>query len=316
MSYLYIAHQNIQMPVFHNLLLILALAISCLFGFGGTNTAVSQEVSKPEKRSLSEPLSAEERKTPLDEYVSPSEIAKKAFDEPPGARRLSERNVWVDLKNQRVYADGYVAMTEGSLEMFACPAGTKEHESLVATLAKSSELHAAMLAVGAMSGTPVAYHPKYVPATGQRIRIWVCFYDENDKYQAIDARSWVQKIDNKTQLETDWVFVGSGFWKDPKTGREYYQADGGDMICVSNFSSAMMDLPISSSADADDLQYVPFTKRIAKRGTPVRLVMVPITLPADHPPTKAKADTKTPPGKEVLPRKVDGNPSKPVNNGQ
>ena len=40
-------------------------------------------------------------------------------------------------------------MREGPLEMFACPSGTKEHESVVAVLSKSREIHAALLAIGA-----------------------------------------------------------------------------------------------------------------------------------------------------------------------
>jgi hypothetical protein len=104
-------------------------------------------------------------------------------------------------------------------------------------------------------------------------------------------------------MEPDWVFAGSGFWKDPSDGREYYRADSGDMICVSNFTSAMMDVPIASSAEANDLQFKPFTQRIPDQGTPVRIVLVPIPIPSDKPDSKPKADAKTPPTEKVLPMK-------------
>ena len=87
------------------------------------------------------------------------------------------------------------------------------------------------------------YLPKFLPATGQRIRVWVCYRDEKGKFHAVDARTWVRKAGTQEPMETDWVFAGSGFWKDPSDGREYYRADGGDMICVSNFNTAMMDVP-------------------------------------------------------------------------
>ena len=35
-----------------------------------------------------------------------------------------------------------------------------------------------------------------------------------------------------------WVFAGSRFWTDEETGKQYYQAEGGDFICVSNFGTA------------------------------------------------------------------------------
>ena len=91
-------------------------------------------------------------------------------------------------------------------------------------------------------------------------------------------------------MKPDWVFGGSGFWKDESTGREFYRADSGDMICVSNFSSAMLDVPIASSAEANELEYVPYTSRIPKRGTPVRLVLVPIPMTTDQP--RARTDDR------------------------
>lgn len=256
-------------------------------------------------RSLTDPLTEEEMEPIATEsYVPPEKIVRDAFAPPPGARQLSQRAVWIDRDKQRVYVDGYVTMREGLLEMFACPIGTKEHESIVATLAKSSEVHTALLAVGAKSGTPVSYDPKYVPATGQRIRLWVCYHDEKGKYQVVDARRWVLKNGTTDeQLESDWVFAGSSFFKDPENGQEYYRANSGDMICVSNFSTAMLDIPINSSSDADSLMFIPYTDRIPKRGTPVRLVFVPIPIKSDQPPAKPKADPSKPPSEEVLPKK-------------
>ncbi len=95
----------------------------------------------------------------------------------------------------------------------------------------------------------------------------------------------------------------AAFWKDPSNGREYYRADSGDMICVSNFSSAMLDVPIASSAESDQLQYVPFSERIPRVGTPVRLVLVPIPIPTGQPEEKSKVDPDKPPGEEILPLK-------------
>ncbi len=228
------------------------------------------------------------------------EVVRRAFQPPLGAKALNrEASLWIDPKTKRVYADGYVAMDRGQLEMFACPMNSKEHESIVAVLAQSSQVHAALLAVGAVVGTPVRFDPEFLPATGQRIRVWVTWLDENDKFHAADARSWVQRTGTKQTMATDWVFAGSGFWKDDD-GREFYKADSGDMICVSNFSTAMLDVPVASSAQADELAYSPYTERIPKRGTPVRLILVPIPVPSDDPDDASKIDAETLPTKEVL----------------
>jgi hypothetical protein len=78
-------------------------------------------------------------------------------------------------------------------------------------------------------------------------------------------------------LDQPWIFGGSGFWKDESTGKEYYQAEGGDFICVANFPSAMLDLPIESSESNADLLFQAFTERIPPRGTPVTLILKPKT---------------------------------------
>ena len=234
----------------------------------------------------------------------PDERAAKAFAPPPGAKKISRTsNLWVDPQQKRVYADGYVALRRGPLEMLACPVGTKEHESVVAVLAKSSEVHAALLAIGATPGTPVRYEPEFVPATGQQVRVWVTWRDEQGQFHVSDARRWIRKMGTQETLATDWVFAGSGFWKDPADGTEYYQADSGDMICVSNFSTAMMDVPFASSAQANELIFEPFTERIPEPGTPVRLVLVPIPVPTDQPGREPKVDPDQKPAEKMLPPK-------------
>ena len=280
---------------------------------GQTSAASDAEENQnqPDDEDENQGKNDDENEDAADRFVTPDKIVRDAFADPPAAKSLSKRRLWVDRDRQRVYVDGYVAMQDGPLEMFACPIGTKEHESIVATLARSSEVHAALLAIGAKPGTPVEFLPNFVPATGQRIRVWVCYRDAEGKYRAIDARRWVRKSGSERHMESDWVFAGSGFWKDPSDGREYYRADSGDMICVSNFNTAMMDVTIASSAEADELQFSPFTPRIPRRGTPVRLVLVPIPIPTDKPDATPKIDPNQPPGEAILP--AGSNPPKTSN---
>jgi hypothetical protein len=68
------------------------------------------------------------------------------------------------------------------------------------------------------------------------------------------------------------VFAGSSFWTDPADGTEYYQADGGDLICVSNFPTAMLDLPVESSQSNEALLFEAFAGRVPPRGTAVELI--------------------------------------------
>lgn len=233
-------------------------------------------------------LSRAENTDPAPEYDpyntrSPAELAaEKAFVPPPEAKKIAEDgNIWVDVNKKRVIVDGYIAVNEGPLEMFACPVGTKEHESVVALLSKASYVHAGLLAVGAVQGTTVSRLPEYRPATGQRIAIWVVWRDAEGKIRREKAQKWVKNIVSGTALDLDWVFAGSRFWKDPEASIERYEADSGDLVCVSNFPTATLDLPVESSDANASLQFNAFTEHIPPRGTPVRVVFTPIPIPGN-----------------------------------
>lgn len=183
--------------------------------------------------------------------------------------------VWVDVKKKLVYVDGYVSLRRGMLEMLACPVGTKEHESVVAVFSRAQTLHAALLAVGAKPGHPASFRPEFHPPQGTKIDIEIRWQDKQGKWQSVKAQEWVRDIRTQKPMSHPWVFAGSGFWKDEETGKEYYKAEAGDLICVSNFSTAMLDIPTESSQVNDGLMFEANTEKIPGLGTPVRVVLKP-----------------------------------------
>jgi len=78
------------------------------------------------------------------------------------------------------------------------------------------------------------------------------------------------------ELDAGWVFAGSGFYTDSKTGEKFYQAEEGNLICVANFASATLDLAVPSTAANDELLYEAYTERIPPVGTPVTIELVPV----------------------------------------
>lgn len=208
--------------------------------------------------------------------TSPNDKPDQPAADIPGLTRLDPKgDVWIDPKRKIVVVDGRVALREGPLEMFACPKGTKEHESLVAVNAKPSVVHAGLLAVGAKSGTAVKWDPKYEPATGGVIEVLVLWKDKDGKNRKMRGQDWVRNTKTKKPMEYDWVFAGSGFWVDEDTGTKHYHADAGDFICVSNFSTATLDLPVKSSQENNNLLFEAFTENMPEKGTKVRLVLIP-----------------------------------------
>ncbi len=93
-------------------------------------------------------------------------------------------------------------------------------------------------------------------------------------------RKAIKSIHDRTQprrMEARWVFAGSGFFVDGETGKRHYQAEGGDLICVANFPSAMIDVDVeSTSSGEDNLLFEAWTERIPPLDTPVTVELIPV----------------------------------------
>jgi hypothetical protein len=247
----------------------------------GASTVLAQPAADEEKASGQDPKPAEE----------------KAEDQKPilirdMVRVIKDYKIWLDIKRKWVVVDGRVCLREGELEMFACTRDTKEHESVVVLDTKSRYVHASLLAIGGRVGNVVRFSPEYKPASGTVIDLVVLWKDKNGKKQAVPAQEWIEHYRTEKPLEYPWVFSGSGFFKDEATMKQIYYGDAGDLVCVSNFTSATMDLPVQSSKDNSDLLYHARTKAIPPIDTAIRLVFAPRK--------KSKPDPKGKP-KEKLP---------------
>ena len=129
--------------------------------------------------------------------------------------------------------------------------------------------------MGAKPGHPAQFDPVYLPAKGTVVDIYVTWADADGKTHTARAQDWVMHLPTSKSMSHDWVFGGSSFWKDESSGEEYYQAEGGELICLSNFSTATLDLPVNSSQANAELLFGVFTKNVPKLGTPVQLILRP-----------------------------------------
>jgi hypothetical protein len=89
-------------------------------------------------------------------------------------------------------------------------------------------------------------------------------------------RTFYEKGLNR-EMKADWVFTGSRYYVDEKTGEKFYQAEGGEVICVANFPTALVDVAVpSSSKGGDNLLFEAFTERIPPRDTEVLIELIPV----------------------------------------
>src|SRR5205814_7165718 len=117
--------------------------------------------------------------------------------------------------------------------------------------------------------SPVKFGPPYKAASGQTIKL-TCEYQLKGKTVTVNAREWVRDASTKKILSHDWVFAGSRFVANPfEKDKKIYLANDGDVVCVSNFESALLDLPIKSSKANSELAFEANTERIPPVGTKV-----------------------------------------------
>jgi len=128
----------------------------------------------------------------------------------------------------------------------------------------------------------VRYRPEFAPPSGPKLNIEL-EYSDGSKPKTVDARTWIKDEKSNKPLETTWVFAGSQFFEDPDSKKVVYGADGGDLITVANFPTAILDLPIVSSNSDAERSFGAFTEHIPPRGTHVTL-----RLRAEKPPAEAK----------------------------
>lgn len=228
-----------------------------------------------EKKQSGETKKADE--APVKPAASDNPAPTNPADPTAPLRQLTrDENVWMDPKNKQIVIEGEVCLTRGLLEMFACLKGSKEHESVVAANTKAYPVHAALLALGAKSGSPAKFEPKYVSANGTPIDVMIYWTDDKGQPQKAKAQDWVRDIKTQKPMATSWVFAGSTFHHNEVTGKNIYMADAyGEFICVSNFPSALLDIPVESSQENADLAFEANTEKIPPRGTKVKIVLMP-----------------------------------------
>ncbi len=211
-------------------------------------------------------------------------IEPEPLPPPAGAKRLSpDYEIWIHKKRGEVIIGGLISQRRAVLEMLACTRNTLEHESIVSANTQAYMAHAALLKLGAEPGHPVRWVDKYEPPTGTEIEIEMRWRDPDGTMQQTRAQQWVRDVRTGKEMTHPWVFGGSGLWKDPETGQEYYIAEEGYFICVSNFSSAMLDVPFQSTNVDDSRLFEAYTERIPPLGTPVHMVLRPKLAPTKEP---------------------------------
>jgi hypothetical protein len=183
----------------------------------------------------------------------------------------------IDGGRRRVVIAATVVLRKGPLEGLLTRAKKKEHEYILAADVDARHVHTALELARAKAGKPVRFAPKYLPAEGTAIRVRLR-YEKGGKAVTVPANDWVRDDKTGKPLQGDWVFAGSRFGPNPEGDDKppFYLANHGDLICVVNVESALLDLPSRSPKAFNQRLYRADTDRIPPAGTRVEVILEPV----------------------------------------
>lgn len=280
--------------------LIVALVVMIVAVAGGTGAlvAIRYAARTPEEPPPAKPTPAAKPTTEkVDEKPTSEPKADAKAEDLPPLPKLSDKSKMTAMNKEktlylevgedgqkRVLFEATVCLREGvMLEVLVCKKQTKEHESILNVDLDSRLIHAALVAAGAKAGKPVQFvNPKtheaeYTPASGQKMEVTV-HYTLDGKVRQERAQEWILDQGTKKPMAHEWVFAGSRFVKNPDRPNDpdYYMANNGEVIALSNFVDSMLDLPVEISQAEKDLHFKAVEKKIPPAGSKVWVVLRPL----------------------------------------
>ena len=210
--------------------------------------------------------------------VAAAAASPAAGPAPPAATRPAGSRIGLvgfDRTKRQVWFDAEVCLREGALEFLVCAWDTKKHESILHTKAKASHLHAALLMLGLTPGKPARWsgqdeNARFLPPAGAGLKVSLAWKDKGGKPRRADAGAWLKALGTaKLEPPKQWIFVGSEVLPD---GRYWAEVDG-EVISLTNFASAVIDVPFRSSNVNEQREICANTKAIPPIATKVRVVL-------------------------------------------
>jgi len=241
----------------------------------------------PRVATDSSPATAEPS-APRDEPAALEAPARSAVATEPAFVQFTPQ-IRVDRARGMLELAAVSVLEVGFLEQYVCSPSTREHESLFVFEGKARELHAALLLAGFNPGAPGSWREvpppegqpndgnqqfAAVPPTGDAIRITVVLPDGTEHPLTHFVRASPLTPNTDALPPNDFVFAGSRFRPDRRTGVERYLADGsGSIIGLVTFGDetiAAVDVVPDQVSVAPPV-WEAFTERMPKPGTRLTL---------------------------------------------
>jgi aspartate 1-decarboxylase len=178
------------------------------------------------------------------------------------------------------------------LEMLVTAPDSREHESLVVSKIRASNLHAALLAAGFDAGAPLTNDAdrNTVPAHGDPVIIQIAV--QADTLEFIPLTNWVMNIEDETGIEQSERWGGLVFAGSKLTSRGYEADNAGTLASLTSFGNEVIapTWTVSHLAEIDEPVWIANRDSIPKQHTPVVVRVVSDESAESHEPKRIDVD--------------------------
>ncbi len=191
------------------------------------------------------------------------------------ARALAYKpGITLNYEKLQVEVESKVVLRQGELELLAWSVAPtpKEHETILASRAKPSDVYEALGLIGLAPGTPPRYDWEAQvshPATGDAVDVLVAYERAGERVEH-SICDWAIDRGREAPMEKrPWVFCGSH-----QTEQGAFAADiEGTLVTVVDFPSSLLSLGESHSDSDSALWLAANTDAIPPTGTDVTLIL-------------------------------------------
>lgn len=209
-------------------------------------------------------------------------IAASSRGESPATQPAKLPFIQVDVASRQVRVECQAVRVDAPLEFFCVKVGGPEHETVLRTPARPSDIHLGLLMIGLEPGEPVRFSEatqKWQAPHGPPIRITVEF-QRNGRTVTLPAARLMRSMKDQTPMpDRPFVFTGSRVMEDGQ-----YAADvTGYVVSIVNFDLTPIDVPQVASNANETLEWQVDPDVAPAMGEKVTMVLQPVGDPDPAP---------------------------------
>ena len=203
-----------------------------------------------------------------------------------GRQDADPRTLQVDRDKREVRVLCQALLVEMPLEFFCVLRGTVDHETVLRTTVKPSDVHAALLGLGVEPGHPLRFEPErkqWIAPAGPPLRVEVEWEQDGKTVRRRAGELMRNMKTGEVMPPGTWVFSGSALGPNGEYGADFT----GQLVSIVNFEYTTIDVPRIASNANETLEWEVNRDLMPPEGTDVWMIITPVEGAVTRPANRA-----------------------------